>query len=76
MDRKRPEIITIFKFLKLNQRISVSVQGTPRRGNEHIAQGIALGYDEAMKCALKGQKHYRASVYRDSFALSGRNSGG
>ena len=28
---------------KLNQRISASVQGTPRRGNEHIAQGIALG---------------------------------
>ena len=51
----------------MNQRISASVQGTPRRetsvqgtprrGNEHIAQGIALGYDEAMKCALKGQKH-------------------
>ena len=35
---------TLFKFLKLNQRISASVQGTPRRGNEHIAQGIALGY--------------------------------
>ena len=32
-----------FKFRKLNQRISASVQGTPRRGNEHIAQGIALG---------------------------------
>ena len=29
--------------LLLNQRISASVQGTPRRGNEHIAQGIALG---------------------------------
>ena len=49
--------LSFFKFLKLNQRISESVQGTPRRGNEHIAQGIALGYDEAMKCALKGQKH-------------------
>ena len=34
---------TLFKFLKLNQRISASVQGTPRRGNEHIAHGIALG---------------------------------
>ena len=35
--------ITSFKCHKLNQRISASVQGTPRRGNEHIAQGIALG---------------------------------
>ena len=26
--------------------------------------------------AMKGQKHNRASVYRDAFALSGRNSGG
>ena len=32
-----------FKFRKLNQRISASVQGTPRRDNEQIAQGIALG---------------------------------
>ena len=32
-----------FKFRKLNQRTSASVQGTPRKGNEHIAQGIALG---------------------------------
>ena len=36
--------MTSFKILKLNQRISASVQGTPRRGNEHIAQGIVLGY--------------------------------
>ena len=36
-------IVIKFKFLKLNQRISASVQVTPRRGNEHIAQGIALG---------------------------------
>ena len=35
--------LSFFKFLKLNQRISASVQGTPRRDNEHIAQGIALG---------------------------------
>ena len=35
--------ITSFKCHKLNQRISASVQGTPRRGNEHIAQGTALG---------------------------------
>ena len=34
--------MTSFKILKLNQRISASVQGTPRRGNEHIAQGYAL----------------------------------
>ena len=34
------------------------------------------GYDEAMKYAMKWQKHYRAIVYRDAFALSGRNSGG
>ena len=33
----------LVKFRKLNQRISASVQGTPRRGNEHRAQGIALG---------------------------------
>ena len=39
-----PIYMTSFKILKLNQRISASVQGTPRRGNEHIAQGIALGY--------------------------------
>ena len=36
--------LSFFKFLKLNQRISASVQGTPRRGNKHIAQGDALGY--------------------------------
>ena len=30
-------------FRKLN-RISACDQGTPRGGNEHIAQGIALGY--------------------------------
>ena len=35
--------LRLFKFLKLNQRISAIIQGTPRRGNEHIAQGIALG---------------------------------
>ena len=45
--------VLIFKFRKMNQRISASiqgtprretsVQGTPRRGNEHIALGIALG---------------------------------
>ena len=35
--------MTSFKILKLNQRISASVQGTPRRGNEHIAQGDAQG---------------------------------
>ena len=32
--------MTSFKILKLNQRISASVQGMPRRGNEHIAQGL------------------------------------
>ena len=37
-------ILTQFNLRKLNQRISASVQGTPRRGNEHIAQGDALGY--------------------------------
>ena len=35
--------ILLLTFRKLNQRISACVQGTPRRGNEHIAQGIALG---------------------------------
>ena len=35
--------ICVFTFRKSNQRISASVQGTPRRGYEHIAQGIALG---------------------------------
>ena len=42
--KNTPIYMTLFKILKLNQRISASVQGTPRRGNEHIAQGIALGY--------------------------------
>ena len=42
--KNTPIYMTSFKILKLNQRISASVQGTPRRGNEHIAQGIALGY--------------------------------
>ena len=32
-------LINLFTFRKLNQRISACVQGTPRRGNEHIAQG-------------------------------------
>ena len=36
-------ISKLLTFRKLNQRISASVQGTPRRGNEHIAQGSALG---------------------------------
>ena len=46
------------------------------KGQRAHSPGHRPGYDEAMKCALKGQKHYRASVYRDAFALSGRNSGG
>ena len=41
--KNTPIYMTSFKILKLNQRIIASVQGTPRRGNEHIAQGIALG---------------------------------
>ena len=40
--KNTPIYMTSFKILKLNQRISASVQGTPRRGNEHIAQGDAL----------------------------------
>ena len=46
------------------------------KGQQAQSLGHRPGYDEAMKCALKGQKHYRASVYGDAFALSGRNSGG
>ena len=46
------------------------------KGQRAHSPGQRPGYDEAMKCALKGQKHKRASVYRDAFALSGRNSGG
>ena len=49
------------------------------KGQRAHSPGHRPGYDEAMKCALKdlkGQKHYRTSVYRDAFALSGRNSGG
>ena len=38
-----PSSYSLFKFRKLNQSISASVQGTLRRGNEHIAQSIALG---------------------------------
>ena len=34
--------VLIFKFRKMNQRISASIQGTPRRGNEQIAKGYAL----------------------------------
>ena len=52
------------------------LQGNALKGQTAHSPGHRPGYDEAMKCALKGQKHYRASVYRDSFALSGRNSGG
>ena len=55
-------LINLFTFRKLNQRISACVQGTPRRGNEHIAQGIALGRYEAIKYALKGQKRKETSV--------------
>ena len=33
-------------------KCEASVQGAPRRGNEHIAQGIALGWYEAIRCAL------------------------
>ena len=35
-----PIYMTSFKILKLNQRISASVQGTPRRPSKHIAQGL------------------------------------
>ena len=42
------------------------------QGQRAHSPGHRPGYDEAMKCALKGQKHYRATVYREAFALSGR----
>ena len=55
-----------FKFRKFNQGAYASVQGTPRGGNmrsRHAPKGQRAhspghrpGYDEAMKCALKGQK--------------------
>ncbi|MDY5126055.1 MAG: hypothetical protein SPE90_07190 [Prevotella sp.] len=44
----------LFEFRKLNQRISASVQGTPRRGNEHIAQGIALGMMKRLRRSIQG----------------------
>ena len=47
--------ISKFKFRKLNQRISASVQGTPRRGNEHIAQGIALGIMKRWSALWRGK---------------------
>ena len=57
--------IKVFKFLKSNQRISASVkgtprrktcvQGTPRRGNEHIAQGIALGMMKRWSAPWRGK---------------------
>ena len=48
-------------------RLSSSVQGTPRRGNEHIAQGIALGGYEAIKYAPEGQKRKETSVTNKRF---------
>ena len=38
----------------MNQRISACVQGTPRRGNEHIAQGIALGMMKRLSRSIQG----------------------
>ena len=48
-------------------RLSSSVQGTPRRGNEHVAQGIALGGYEAIKYAPEGQKRKETSVTNKRF---------
>ncbi|MCI7082300.1 MAG: hypothetical protein SPG95_05420 [Bacteroidaceae bacterium] len=38
----------------MNQRVSACVQGTPRRGNEHIAQGIALGMMKQLSRSIQG----------------------
>lgn len=44
---------------------------SPRRGNRHLAQGIALGDADCSNCALKGQQHY---IHIKAFALSGQMS--
>ena len=41
------------------------------KGQRAHSPGHRPGYDEALKCALKGQKHYRAIVYRDALPFQG-----
>ena len=56
--------------------LSSSVQGTPRRGNEHIAQGIALGGLTAANAPCKGKSVRTHAFCIYAFALAGRICGG
>ena len=44
---------------QLGIRIRKQSLSSPRRGNESLAQGIALGIIAQTNNVLKGQKHYR-----------------
>ena len=68
--------INSFKFRKFNQGAYASVQRTPRRGNEHIAQGIALGMMKRWCAPWRGKSVRIHSFWTNAFALAGRNSGG
>ena len=52
----------------------MSVQGTPRRGNERIAQGIALGRLAAAIAPCKGKSVSTKRLIPNAFALAGRTS--
>ena len=71
----RKKVAEGFGFQTLQPTLQLRSKRAPE-GQRALSPGHRPGYDEAMKCALNGQKHYRASVYRDAFALSGSNSGG
>ena len=84
--RKKEREAYYTRFRKLNQRISASikdtprretcVQGTPRRGNEHIAQGNALGGLTAASAPCKGKSVSTERLSPNAFAPSGRICGG
>ena len=44
---------------QLGKHFRKQSSSSPRRGNESLAQGIALGIIAQTNNALKGQKHYR-----------------
>lgn len=46
-------------MLQLGKRLRKQSLSSPRRGNESLAQGIALGNKAQANNVLKGQKHYR-----------------
>ncbi|MDY3099486.1 MAG: hypothetical protein SOW60_08645, partial [Bacteroidaceae bacterium] len=53
----------------MNQRISACVQGTPRRGNEHIAQGIALGMMKRLSRSIQGATANRMGRVSPPYSL-------